>query len=354
MDPILLLAQLMLMGFSLLGVGVAEPEHQGSHLLRLGVALLVTLVTCWISPRFLTRQARLLYLVALGFLIAVLLVGEGPAGVRRWFDLRLFNFQPSELMKVAMVIYLAAFFHQRGTDYPILGPVLAVGFAAGLVIIEPDFDTGLLILVLAAFMLIVIGVPWRRLLAIGASASLIAMTMLGLYLDRFGYVRERFEGWVATLSGKADITGAAYQVTQAQKVIVRAGPLGQGPGAALPHLPEGHNDMVFASVIWAGGWFAGLMVLLAFGLIFARGMQIAARTQGASSVMALGLTAYLTLQAANNIGVVLGFLPVSGSALPLVSYGGSSMFVAGLALGLLHALSREALRQGPGSKEAGA
>ncbi len=129
----------MLMGFSLLGVGVAEPEHQGSHLLRLGVALLVTLVTCWISPRFLTRQARLLYLVALGFLIAVLLVGEGPAGVRRWFDLRLFNFQPSELMKVAMVIYLAAFFHQRGTDYPILGPVLAVGFAAGLVIIEPDF-----------------------------------------------------------------------------------------------------------------------------------------------------------------------------------------------------------------------
>lgn len=341
----------MLMGFSLLGVGVAEPALQGSHLLRLGVALLVTFLACWLSPRFLTRHARLLYLAALGFLVAVLFIGEGPAGVRRWFDLRFFNFQPSELMKVAMVIYLAAFFHQRGTDYPILGPVLAVGFAAGLVIIEPDFDTGIFILVLAAFMLIVIGVPWRRLLAIGASASCIAMTMLGLYLDRFSYVRERFDGWVATLSGKADVTGTAYQVTQAQKVIVGAGPLGQGPGAVLPHLPEGHNDMVFASVIWAGGWFAGLMVLLAFGLIFARGMQIAARTQGAGSVMALGLTGYLTLQAANNIGVVMGFLPVSGSALPLVSYGGSSMFVAGLALGLLHALAREALRNQPEPKD---
>ncbi|MBO0236927.1 hypothetical protein J0681_25205, partial [Vibrio parahaemolyticus] len=83
-----------------------------------------------------------------------------------------------------------------------------------------------------------------RLLAIGASASFIAMTMLGLYLGRFSYVRERFDGWVATLSGKADVTGTAYQVTQAQKVIVGAGPLGQGPGAVLPHLPEGHNDMV--------------------------------------------------------------------------------------------------------------
>lgn len=345
MDFILILAQFLLYGLSLLGVGASDPGLLDNHMVRITVAIAVTLIASRLSPSFTVRGARLLYLVSLALLVLVLVIGNGPGGVRRWFDLPGgLAFQPSELMKVAMIIYLAAFFHQRGTDYPIMGPVVAVGAAAGLVLVEPDFATGLLLLVLAAFLLVVIGVPWRRLVAIGTSATLVALAFSGAFLGKFNYIQERYQGYLDCRSGKADPAADCYQVLQGQKAILRAGFFGQGPGSQMPHLPESHNDMVLASVIWAGGWMSGLMVLIAYGLILARGLQIAANSEGAVSVLAVGLTAYLCLQAALNIGVVLGILPVTGVPLPMVSFGGSSMLVSGAALGLLHALSRQALR----------
>ena len=183
-------------------------------------------------------------------------------------------------------------------------------------------------------------------MAIGATAWAIALAFSGIYLERFQYVRQRLESWLAYRQGNLsneNLADGLFQVAQGHKLMIKAGLFGQGVGAPMAHrLPEGHNDMVFASIVWAGGWLAGGMVLLAFGLILARGLQIAAHTSGSKSVMAIGLTGYLVMQAAINIGVVIGFIPVTGSPLPLVSYGGSSMLVSGIALGLLQALSREA------------
>jgi cell division protein FtsW len=355
-DPILLLSQLLLFALSALGVASSDsmPEalgrpgvnHLEHHLIRILIALGITLVVSRLRPAWVAKGAKLFFLFALLMCVVVLFIGDGPGGVRRWINLPgSFDFQPSETMKLAVVLYLAAFFHNKPTDYPILGPVIAVSLGAGLVVIEPDFDTGLTILFLAGFTLVMVGVPWRRLLAIGGTAWLLVLSFSGLYLERFKYVRERFENWLAYHRGDLSNLDALYQVSQGHKLMIKAGLFGQGAGAPMPHrLPEGHNDMVFASVVWAGGWLAGLMVLLAFGLILSRGLHISKNTSGSSSVMAVGLTGYLTLQAAVNIGVVIGFLPVSGSPLPMVSYGGSSMLVAGIAMGLLHALSREAER----------
>lgn len=344
MDPILL-SGLLLLTFGLLGVEVAEPGLLEEHLLRVGLALLALLGGSLLSVRFLLRHALWLLLGNLFLLALVLLVGSGPYGVRRWFDLGPLAFQPSELAKVSLVLYLASFVGRRGEDYPILGPALLVGGTVGLVLVEPDFATALFLLLLGVSLFVLAGVPWRRLLAIGLAGLLVLAPFSGAYFNRFRYVSERFSGFLGYLRGEARPEETAYQVLQAQKAILLGGPLGQGPGGSLPHLPEAHNDMVFASVVFATGWLGGLVVLFLYGLLFLRGLNLALRLQGAEGLVALGLTLYLTFQAALNIGVTLGFLPVTGIPLPLVSYGGSSLLVSGLALGLLLSLAREAGRK---------
>ena len=354
MDPILTLAQLLLLGLSLLGVTASAQSLLVPELLRIGVSLLITLIASRLSSRFLIRYSKTLFLANLVLLVITLKLGRGPAGVHRWFYFHGFSFQPSELMKVVLVIYLAGYFEQWGTDYPILGPTLAVALSAGLVLIEPDFATGAFILFLAGLLMVLIGVPWRRLFAITASATLLVLAFSGLYLKHFHYVSQRFQGFLAFLHGQANPLGQAYQVLAGQRAILAAGLFGRGPGAPFPPIPVASSDMVAASVIWAGGWLSGLMLMFAYGLIFARGLQITAHTQGAASVLALGMTGYIVLQAALNFGVVLGVLPVTGVPMPLVSYGGTSMLIAGGALGLLHSLSRETLLrpQAPVKEEA--
>jgi cell division protein FtsW len=342
LDPVYLLTALLLLAFGLLGVGVAEPELLQGHLLRVGMALLAMAAGSLLPVRSLLRFALGLHLLTLLLLGLVLVLGDGPGEVRRWFYLGPVAFQPSELAKLTLVLYLASFVGRKGSDYPILGPALLVGGTVGLVLIEPDFATALFLLTLGALLFILAGVPWRRLIAIALAGLLVITPFSGFYLSRFAYVSERFSGFLSYVRGEASPKEAAYQVVQAQKAILLGGALGQGPGGSLPHLPEAHNDMVFASVVFATGWLGGLMVLFLYLLLFLRGFALSLRLQGPESLVAMGLTLYLTLQAALNIGVTVGFLPVTGVPLPLISYGGSSLLVSGLALGLLMGLSREA------------
>ncbi len=346
MDPILLLSGLILFAFGLLGVTVAEPSLLPQHLLRVGFALLALLLGALLPPRLLLRQALPLLLLTLLLLALVLVLGEGPGGVRRWFDLGPLSFQPSELAKVSLVVYLASFVERRGHDYPILGPVLAVGLMAGLVLLEPAFSTAAFLLGLAFLLLVLVGVPWRRLLAITLAASLVLLPFSGLYFNRFPYISERLLGHLAYLQGEGDPRGEAYQLLQAKKAILLGGPLGQGPGGRLPHLPEAHNDMIFASVVFATGWLGGVGVLFLFLLILARGANLALKVQGGEGVLALGLALELTLQAALSAGIALGPFPVTGMPFPFLSYGGSNLFFSGLALGILGRIAWEADQRG--------
>ena len=355
MDRILILAQLLLMGFSVLGITAAAPEMLERHLLTLGIAFAGTLIAALVPPQWLIAQARWLYALGLVALVAVLVVGRGPAGqeeVRRWFQLGAFSLQPSEFMKLALVAYLASFFSRRGTDYPIIGPVIAIGLAAGLIAIEPDLGTALFLLFLAAFILVIIGVPFRRLIAIGLLVTLLVASIHGVFLNKFEYITDRVDAWRVmnldpTLLERWEpdhaerIRDAIYQPERARLVMRAAGPIGHGPSAELPtNLPERQNDMIFAVVTYASGWFGAGMLLLAYGLVFARGMQIATRSSGALSVLALGLTGYLTGQALMNVAVTMAIVPVTGISMPMVSAGGSGLLAAGLAFGVLQASSR--------------
>jgi Bacterial cell division membrane protein len=207
--------------------------------------------------------------------------------------------------------------------------------AVSLVAMEPDFATAVFHLFLALFILLAIGVPWRRLIAIGVFSLLIATSLQGLYLSRFGHVFERFRAFFAGEDG-------VYQVLRAKEAILAGGLFGQGPGATMPYVPYAYNDMAFAALAFALGWLGVTLLFLAYSIIFFRGMQIAVRLEGGLSVVALGVTAMVTLQAAVHTAVVLGMLPVTGMPLPLVSYGGTSLVASGLALGVLHAAARAA------------
>lgn len=342
MDPVLLLSALLLLAFGLIGVGTAEPGLLQDHLLRVGAALLALVLGHLLPPRLLLRYALHALVGVLLLLVLVLLVGDGPGGVRRWFYLGPVALQPSELAKLALILYLSSFVERRGEDYPILGPVLAVGSLVGLVLVEPDFATAAFLAGLAALLFVLAGIPWPRLLGMGLAVALVVLPFSGLYLARFRYVSERFANFMDYLQGESAPGGGAYQVVQAKKALLLGGPFGQGPGATLPHLPEAHNDMVFASVVFATGWLGGAVVFLLYTLILLRSLAVALSLKGGERLLALGLGLYLALQAALNIGVTLGVLPVTGVPLPLVSYGGSSLLVSGFAVGLLSRLARGA------------
>jgi len=373
-DPILMLAQSLLIGFSIVGIVAADPEGIGYHLLTLGVAVAGTLVASRLSPSWLVKHARWFFFGGLVVLGLVLIFGVGPdsdQGARRWLVIKGLSIQPSEFMKIILVLYLASFFSRRGTDYPIIGPVLAIGLAAGLIGAETDLGTAIFILMLALFILVVIGVPLRRLLAIGLLVLLLAGSIHGIIQhDRFRHFSVRIDAWKVlnqpTLLGKwlhfdpdlldklrerdpkyaKAVKDATIQPQRARLIMKAAGPIGHGPGARLPRpLPQRNNDMIFATITYATGWFGAAVLLLAYVLVFARGLQIATRSSGAVSVAALGLTGFLAGQALMNIAVTTAVIPVTGISLPMVSSGGSGLLAAGLAFGILNAISRRVMKR---------
>ncbi|WP_457637006.1 FtsW/RodA/SpoVE family cell cycle protein [Oceanithermus sp.] len=372
MDAILMLTQALLAGFSVLGIVAAEPELIGRHLLTLAAAFAGTLLASRVSPSWLVKQARWLFVLSLVVLALVLKFGVGPISdqaARRWLSIGKFYVQPSEFVKIILVLYLASFFDRRGTDYPIIGPVLAIGLAAGMIAAETDLGTATFILALALFILVIIGVPMRRLLAIGMLVLLLAGSVHGVFQhDRLKHVIVRIDAWKVLNQSSPlgrwlhfdpdllkklqhqdpkfaqKVREALYQPKQARLIMKAAGPIGHGPGAQPPRiLPQRDNDMIFATITYATGWFGAAILLLVYALIFARGLQIAARSSGAISVVALGLTGFLTGQALMNVAVTTAVVPVTGISLPMVSRGGSGLLAAGLAFGILHAISARVL-----------
>jgi cell division protein FtsW len=344
MDPILLAVQLLLSLCSVLGTLAAEPRLLGAELWRLGLALALTFMVARLSSFWLLRYARWFFLLALGLLVLILFIGNGPGAVRRWFHppgLGGLGFQFSGVMKLALPAYLATLYPRPNSRYAFVRRLLAIGLAAGLVALEPDLGTAILLLLTGFAVLLVTGISWRRLAVMVAATGgvLLALTLLA---PRFQYVQTRLLAFVAYLQGRGDPHGGSYQILQAHQVM-HTGILGHGL-APMPHVPAASTDMVFAALVYAGGWLAGGAVLLCYLLFLGRGLYLARAARGQAGALAFGLTVIITLQAAINLGVVFGVLPVTGMALPLVSYGGSSMVVTGVALGLLHGVYRSTLR----------
>lgn len=343
MDPLLLIVQAWLGVLGILGVTAAVPEAGAEHGLRVAGALVLTVLVARVPVRRIVKASPWLYIGTLALLALVLIFGEAPAGsdAKRWILIGGVSLQPSELMKVAVIAYLAAFFHNHLGDWQIWRPMVVVGLAAGLIVAEPDVSTALFLFALAFAVMLAAGTTLTRLLSISTAAALIALVVGGPYLSQFGYLSDRIAGFQDLWGAQEATRTTSYQAYRAREALTSAGVIGIGAGQPV-RVPEAETDMVAISIGRTLGLvgMAGLVVL--YLLLASRGLRIAGAHAGPGSLLAAGATAYLCGQAALNLLVASGLFPITGIPLPFVSYGLNSLISVAIAFGFLHAAHREA------------
>ena len=303
-----------------------------------GVGVIALVIVASVDYRKLVRLAPAMYLLGLLGLIVVFALGRTVSGARRWIVFGPLSAQPSELFKlcfILMVVWLLASRWAQPISLPIVAllvPIVAVPFV--LIVKQPDLGTALLLCPLLVALLVGAGMRLKLLGGI-ALAGLSALPLAWLALK--DYQRERI---MVYLDPFRDPLGSAYNVIQAKIAIGSGQLLGKGIAGAtqsrLAFLPERHTDFIFA--VFAEMWgFVGCLLLLAcYALLLLRGFDIAAAArEPVGRLVALGATSLLAAQILINVGMVTGLLPVVGIPLPLMSYGGSSMLVSMMAIGLL-------------------
>ena len=308
------------------------------QLLWVSIGTVAMIVIASLDYRKIVRLAPLLYVLGLGGLVAVFMLGRTVSGARRWISLGTVSVQPSEFFKICFLLMLVWFLTSRWAQ-PVTPAVLAaavpiVAAPFFLIVRQPDLGTALMLYPLLIALLIAAGTR-LRLLGGFVLACLAVLPLAWLALRE--YQRERI---MVYLDPFRDPLGTAYNVIQAKIAIGSGQLLGKGIAGAtqsrLAFLPERHTDFIFA--VFAEMWgFVGCLVLLAcYALLLLRGFEIAAAArEPIGRLVALGATSLLGIQTLTNVGMVTGLLPVVGIPLPLMSYGGSSMVVSLAALGLL-------------------
>lgn len=295
------------------------------------------------SPQFWQGAARLFLLGSLVLLVAVLIVGHEVAGQRNWIEIvGPFRLQPSETAKLALVVWGATLLSRRSDRLDswraLLVPFLPVAALMMLLVLaEGDFGNALMLAAIAAGILFAAGAP-LRLFAVLAGIGGLGVLVLTLAAP---YRMARFTSW---LNPGDDPLGFGWQVTQGQYALGTGGYWGVGLGASREKwgtLPEAHTDFIFAVVGEELGLVGTLMVLVLFGLLaFAIFRMARSARDPFVRLAAAGVGSWIVVQAAVNIGAVLGVLPVTGVPLPLVSYGGSSLVPTLVAIGMLLSLAR--------------
>ena len=341
-DWSLLVGATVLAGLSAMTLASLNPGRAGStvalrQIAWFGIGLIALAVVASIDYRKLVRVAPIFYVLALAMVASVFFVGRSVSGARRWIGVGSFTVQPSELFKLAFVL-MVVWFLTRWAQ-PITPGTLAwllplAAVPAALIVTQPDLGTALLLFPVLIVLLIGAGIG-ARLFGVMAGAGIAVAPVAWFALK--DYQRERI---LVYLDPFRDPLGSAYNVIQAKIAIGSGQLLGKGIAGAtqsrLSFLPERHTDFIFA--VFAEMWgFVGCLVLLAaYALVLLRGFDIAASArEPVGRLVALGATTLLATQVLVNVGMVTGLLPVVGIPLPLMSYGGSSMLVSLMALGLL-------------------
>jgi rod shape determining protein RodA len=306
---------------------------------RFGAGLALMFAVALIDVRIWFRYAYGLYFGALLLLGAVEFVGTAGMGAQRWIDLKVIQLQPSEVMKVALVVALARFFHGQGDEElarptTLVVPLALVTAPAALVLKQPDLGTAMMLLMAAGAVFFVAG---ARLWMFALAAVLAgAAVPIGWQFLR-DYQRQRV---LTFLDPESDPLGAGYHILQSKIALGSGGLSGKGFLAGtqshLSFLPEKQTDFIFTMLAEEFGMIGGLVLLGLFFLLFVYGFAIALRSRNQfGRILAIGLTANLFLYVFINIAMVMGLIPVVGVPLPLISYGGTAMLAVMLAFGLV-------------------
>lgn len=314
------------------------------------IGLLVMVWAMYRDYRTFQRYAPLLFLVSLFFLLLVLIpsIGVKVNGARRWLRLFGVSFQPSELAKLSMVLLLARFFARSAEQREqftrgFLLPLILSGLVFGLIVLQPNFGTAAVLLCAAMALCFVAGIRLSHMGAVLLAAGPLAFLIIQFH----PYAKTRL---LTMLDPTHASSKAAYQIHQSFYALGPGGLLGRGLGDSVQklfYLPESHTDFIFAIVGEEMGFVGALLVIFFFGIFLWRGTRIALRAPDLfGTYAAMGITFTIVIQAAINLGVVVGLLPTTGVPLPFVSFGGSSLVTTFLCIGILLSISRRQTARG--------
>jgi rod shape determining protein RodA len=320
--------------------GSADP-WMNRQAARFAVGVAMMFAVAMIDLKTLMRVAYPLYLVSVLLLVWVDFGGEIGMGAQRWIDLGVVQIQPSEVMKVTMVLTLARYFHglsyeDVGRPLSLIVPTILVFLPAALVLKQPDLGTAGMLMMVAAAMFVVVGVRWWKfalVLALGVGVAYYAWNSTLLH----DYQKARV---LTFMDPESDLLGTGYHITQSKIALGSGGTWGkgflQGTQSHLDFLPERQTDFIFTMFAEEFGMVGGLVLLGLYSLLVAYGVVIAVRSKTQfGRLLAFGLSFNLFCYFFINTAMVMGLIPVVGVPLPLISYGGTVMMTILIGFGLI-------------------
>jgi rod shape determining protein RodA len=328
-----------------------------SQSIYLGISLLVGFIVCLVDYRIIQRLAVPIYVLNILALIALRFIGHKAKGAESWFIVGPVRVQPAEFMKIGVLLMLAKVYHDdfrpgEGSYglVKLIKPVAIVMVPFTLVLVQPDLGTALMIFLSSLTVILFGKVRWYLAGTLIAGVLAVGIVIWNDYVrdvpePRTTIVRhmlkkhqsQRISGW---LDPESDLRGSGYHAAQS-KIAVGSGGLSgkgwrEGTQTGLSFLPEQHTDFIFS--VWAEehGFIKGVVLLVLYGLIFSLGLAVGFNARDRfGAFVAVGVVAMLFWQVFENIGMVIGVLPVTGITLPLMSYGGSSLVSVMISIGLL-------------------
>jgi rod shape determining protein RodA len=338
---VLLLGLMAGVGYAMLysAAGLNPEPWAFRHGLRFGFGVLLMIGIAMVDIRIILRLAWPLYLVGVGLLVLVALHGQVGKGAQRWLDLGGFQLQPSELMKILLVIALARWFHRAslervGNPLFLIPPLIAIAIPVGLVLKQPNLGNAVITLVVGGAVFFAAGVRWWKFVGVIG----VAVVAAPIVYDRLhDYQRQRI---LTFLDPESDPLGAGYHVIQSKIALGSGGMFGRGFGegtqSQLNFLPEKQTDFIFTMLAeeWGFVGAASVMALILLVMFYGLAIALACRHQF-GRLVAAGITVNFALYVFVNIAMVMGMIPVGGVPLPLISHGGSAMITVLIGFGVL-------------------
>lgn len=337
---------LIVVAAATIGVAMLYSAADGSwdpwaarQIIRFTVGLVILVTIALVDLRFWWRYAYLLFGILLALLLAVEVAGTTGMGAQRWINLGVIKLQPSELMKIGLILALARYFHGvsmenvRRIPYLVI-PLLLVALPSILVLKQPDLGTALFLVLIGVTVFFIAGVRiWKFVLALAATGVAIPIVWSMLRT----YQQKRI---LTFFNPEIDPLGAGYHILQSKIALGSGGVFGkgfmQGSQSHLNFLPEKQTDFIFTMMAEEFGMVGGLTLLGLYTLILVYGFAISMRSQSHfGRLLAMGLTAMMFLYVFINIAMVMGLIPVVGVPLPLISYGGTAMLTQMVGIGFL-------------------
>lgn len=338
---------LLILLVGLIGVGMLYSVEGGAwnpyasrHAVRLGVGLMIMVVIALFPPRFWMGLAYPAYLGALVLLVGVELIGATAMGAQRWIDIGPIRMQPSEIMKIALVLALARYYHDLPEEKVsslggLIIPALMIALPMGLIVRQPDLGTSLLLAATGVAIVFLAGLSWKVIIGSGVLGG-----VAGGFFFQYGlqdYQRRRI---MTFINPEDDPMGAGYHILQSKIALGSGGMTGkgymEGTQAHLNFLPEKQTDFIFTMLGEEFGFIGGLVVLGLYALILANCVMIATSCRSVFlRLVVMGVATTFSLYVFINVGMVMGMLPVVGVPLPMISYGGTVMMTVLIGLGLI-------------------